>query len=391
VDWLESFSRVCEGDCTTEPERRTMQESLSLGQRLTRKRPQHQRAASAVICWVFVTAALLPHWNEDARADETGKASLAEADHLLNEGKPQEAISLLLPLLEKQPVTPGVEARLGKAYYEARDLASATLHLGEAVKQNPEDWEATQLLAITCFGTGDLQQASALLLKVIPHLTEGQADAEHLLGLCYLRLQDFDHARRAFAKMFAAAPDNAMAYFILAKMMVGQHMEDAAVPQLAKALEMEPRLAMAHFLLGEIDLTRGDNREALSELQKELEVNPSVWLVYWRMGDAYMRLQRYGEAEQALKQALWLNDSFTGGYLMLGEIELEKNEPDVARGFLERAVKLDPQNPYGHYFLGRAYQKLGKLDEANREFELQKVMRNSKYEDGLLPSRSTKQ
>jgi Tfp pilus assembly protein PilF len=74
---------------------------------------------------------------------------------------------------------------------------------------------------------------------------------------------------------------------------------------------------------------------------------------------------------------------------MLGEIELQKDEPDLARGFLEHAVKLDPQNSYGHYFLGRAYQKLGRLDEANREFELQKAMRNSKYEDGSLPPHST--
>jgi tetratricopeptide (TPR) repeat protein len=359
--------------------------SFSLGKRSTQQRHRCQRAAGALLYCVFVTASLFQCWSEDTGGDGPDKAPLAEADHLLKLGKPQQAISLLLPLAEKQPVIPGVEGRLGKAYYENRDLSSATLHLGQAVKQNPEDWEATQLLAITSFGTGNLRQAATLLLKVIPHLTEGQADAAHLLGICYLRLQDFDNARGAFAKLFSVGADSAMAYFTLGKMMVGQHMDDAAVPQLEKALEVEPHLAMAHFLLGEIDLTRGDNAKAISEFQKELEGNPSVWLVYWRLGDAYMRLQRYGDAEQALKQALWLNDSFTGAYLMLGEIELQKDEPDLAREFLERALKLDPQNSYSHYFLGRAYQKLGMLDEANREFELQKAMRNSKYEDGSLP------
>jgi tetratricopeptide (TPR) repeat protein len=57
---------------------------------------------------------------------------------------------------------------------------------------------------------------------------------------------------------------------------------------------------------------------------------------------------------------------------MLGEIELQKGDPELARGFLERAVKLDPQNYYAHYALGRSYQKLGRTDDANREFTLQR-------------------
>jgi tetratricopeptide (TPR) repeat protein len=92
-----------------------------------------------------------------------------------------------------------------------------------------------------------------------------------------------------------------------------------------------------------------------------------------------MRLHRYDEAEKALKQALWLNESFSGSYLMLGEIELQKGDPELARGFLERAIKVDPQNYYAHYALGRAYQKLGRTTEANREFALQHTLRTEKH------------
>jgi tetratricopeptide (TPR) repeat protein len=364
--------------------------SLRMGMRFRKMRRRCPHAIRALaLCCGFVLATASSCRGQENPPEGGDKSALAEADRLLKQGEAQKAIELLLPLTDKQSSAPGVEGRLGKAYYETRDLPLALQHLSNAVKQDSEDWESTQLLAITSFGLGDCRQAASLLLKVIPHLTEGQADAARLLGLCYLRLQEFENARGAFATMFGVTPDGPMAYFLLGKMMVNQHMDDAAVPELQKALELDPHLAMARFILGEIDLTRSDAAKALSEFKKELEVNPSVWLVYWRLGDAYMRLQRYDEAEQALKQALWLNDSFTGGYLMLGEIELDKDEPNLARGFLERAVKLDPQNSYGHYFLGRAYQKLGKLDEANREFELQKAMRNSKYE-GDSPSQTSK-
>lgn len=337
----------------------------------------HRAFCSAALLSLCIIATV-PRSSQAQASHPASAAPLAEVDRLIKEGHPEQAISLLLPFAGKQPPVPGVDAKLGKAYYETRDLSSAIQHLEVAVKQNSDDWESTQLLAIADFGSGQVQRAASLLAAVTPHLTEGQADAEHLLGLCYMRLQDFEKARGSFASMFAVSPDSAMAHFLLGKMMVGQKMDDAAIPELQKALQLDQRLAMAHFILGEIDLTRGDSAEALAEFQQELIVNPSVWLVYWREGEAYMRLQRYGEAEQALKQALWLNDSFTGGYLMLGEIELQRDEPGLARGFLERAVKLDPQNEYAHFFLGRAYQKLGMAEQSRREFDRQKALRDAK-------------
>ena len=314
-----------------------------------------------------------------AAPDAVGQP-VSDADRFLREGHAEQAIQVLLPLSGKQPGIPGVEANLGKAYYETRDLEPAAQHLREALKQNGNDWESMQLLAIVSFGLGQVKDAESLLVAVIPHLPEGQADAQRLLGMCYLRTQDFDGARRAFARMFAVREDGAMSYFLLAKMMVGQKMDDLAVQQLNKALELDSQMQMSHFMLGEIQLTRGDSATALDEFQKELRVNPSLWLVYWREGEALMHLQRYAEAEVALKQSLWLNDSFTGGYLMLGEVELDRDDPNLARGFLERAVQLDPQNEFAHFFLGRAYQKLGMAEQARKEFEQQKALREVKQE-----------
>src|ERR1700721_4886382 len=95
-----------------------------------------------------------------------------------------------------------------------------------------------------------------------------------------------------------------------------------------------------------------------------------------------MRLKQFDQAEKALNQARWLNKSVTASYIILGEIELQKGDPELARGFLERAVKLDPQNYYAHYALGRSYQKLGRTDDANREFTLQRSLRTDKQTAG---------
>lgn len=138
---------------------------------------------------------------------------------------------------------------------------------------------------------------------------------------------------------------------------------------------------MAHFLLGEIDLYKGDSPGAVAEFNKELAVNPSIWLVYWRLGDAYVRLERYDEAETVLRQAIWLNETSSGAYILLGQVALKKNDPAAAAAYLETAVKLDPQNDYIHYFLGKAYQGLGRTADANQQFAIARQLRNNKRAD----------
>jgi tetratricopeptide (TPR) repeat protein len=319
----------------------------------------------AVTICVFGTLA----WAQDATV--TGNAA-----NLIQQGKTTEAIELLQTLPANSP---GAESLLGKAYFTSKQYQQAVTHLQLALQQTPQDWESMQLLALSYYGLGQCGSTIPLLEQVSPHLPAGQADAPYILGSCYARTQQLDKARQAFAAMFGTQPDSAMAHFMLAKMLVRLNLEDQAGPEIEKALTIDTRLPMAHFLRGEILLYQQNAPRALEEFQKELAINPSVWLVYWRLGDSYMRLHRYDEAEKALKQALWLNESFSGSYLMLGEIELQRGDPELARGFLERAIKVDPQNYYAHYALGRAYQKLGRTTEANREFALQHTLRTEKH------------
>jgi len=327
---------------------------------------------------VLLVGANLSLLGQAPTSDGSPSTNINQADNLIRQGKTTEAIALLDLLAQKKPTVAAVETLLGRAYFTSKQYQQAIFHLQRATEQKPDDWESIQLLALSYYAQGNCRETLPLLEKVSPHLPQGQADAPYILGVCYSRTQQWEQARKAFAGMFGVSPESAMAHLMLAKMLVRLQLEDKAPPEIEAALAQDPRLPMAHFLQGEIWLYKTDAQHALPEFQKELAINPSVWLVYWRLGDTYMRLKQYDEAEKALKQALWLNESFTGSYIMLGEIELQKGDPELARGFLERAVKLDPQNYYAHYALGRSYQKLGRTDDANREFTLQRSLRADK-------------
>ena len=334
---------------------------------------------------LFVLVARLGFAQESASKPQS---PIDEAAVLLNQNKPREALLLLTQISEKDPKAPGLDAKLGKAYFQLRQFSQATPHLKNAFEQNAGDLESMQLLALSFYYAGNCREALPLLEKLGPRLPANIPDAPYAIGICYVTVGELDNARKSLAQMFSVAPDSETAYLALAKLMVRQHKVEAAVPQIETALRLDPRLAMAHFLLGEIDLYQTNVQAAIGEFQKELAVNPTLWLVYWRLGDAYMRLGKYDDAESVLKKAIWLNEASPGAFVLLGEIALKKNDPALASGFLERALAIDPQSSDAHSALATAYKALGRAAEANQQLEISKKLRNEKREsekDSLLP------
>ncbi len=334
--------------------------------------------AVVIVAWCALSSG---NAQDRAPAANASKASLTEANSLLNAGKPDEALAILHELAVKDPEMPGLEAMLGKACFQSKRFPQAIEHLQTALRQKPDDPESTQLLALTYYASGNFPQALPLLEKLGPQLPKSNADGPYLLGVCYIMTQRWDDARRTFAQMFSVPPDSSMAYLMFGKILIRQRMEDLAVPQIQKALELDPRLPMAHFLLGEIDLFKKDPQGAVNEFQKEMAVNPTVWLVYWRLGDAYVQLERYDEAEKVLKEAIWLNEWSSGAYILLGQIALKKEDSGLAVGFLEHALRIDPQNYWVHYFLAKAYHNLGRTAEAAQQFEISKSLLNDRLTD----------
>lgn len=267
---------------------------------------------------------------------------------------------------------------MGKAYFQSRQFSQATPHLKAALEENPLDLQSTQLLAISFYSSGNCHEALPLLEKLGPQMPRNVLDARYLTSICYVTTNRLDKARNSLAQTFLVSPDSAMAYLMLGKLLVRQHMVENATPEIETALRLDPRLTMAHFLLGEIALYESNFQGALAEFQKELTVNPTLWLVYWRLGDTYMRLTKYNEAEKALKEAIWLNDDSPEAITLLGEIALKRNDPALAAGFFQRALSLDPRSLEAHESLAKAYKELGREFEANQQLQIAKRLRNER-------------
>ena len=293
--------------------------------------------------------------------------SLSAARKALQSGRADEAIAMLRQLASATPPETGVARELGLAYYRTGKLIPAEQAFAQAMQQDPQDIESTQLRGLTLYRLGRPAAAIPYLEKVRQWLPNANADANYVLGLCYLNSQRYDDARHSFAAQYGVPPDSGPAYLLFGNMLMHSHLPEMAAEAAAKALTLTPDLPLAHLMLGEVALFKSDPQRALDEFNRERQINPSNPAIYDRLGDTYIRLGDYQHAQEALTKAISLDTSSTGPFILIGKVLLHKEDPQTAAMYLQHAVKMDPGNYMTHTLLAQAYRALGREAEAKEE------------------------
>lgn len=296
--------------------------------------------------------------------------TLAAAHQKLEKGNPQEAITILEQLVANgKGSATGVQHELGIAYYRTGKLVSAEKAFAQAMSQDHSDLESVQMRGLSLYRLGRPADAIPFLEKVRQWTPNANADANYVLGLCYLNSQRYDEARSAFANQFGVPAGSASAYLLMGKMLMRANLPEAAAESANKALKLTPGIPLAHFLLGEVYLFKSDIARALQEFEQEREINPANPAIYDRLGDAYTRSGQYEQAQEAISKAISLDTSSTGPFIQMGKVLLRRNDPRTALMYLQHAEKMDPGNYITHTLLGQAYRSLGEEEEARKELD----------------------
>jgi len=147
---------------------------------------------------------------------------------------------------------------------------------------------------------------------------------------------------------------------------------------------MRPKFAEARFFLGTSLESAGDSAAALTEYQELIKLDPES--VYGQVGAGAVLLKqgKKDEAISVLQRAIAIDPRnfearwSLGRALMLGELYAEAAEA------LQVAVTLDPQSPDAHYQLGQALRRLGRNEEAGREFAIVEKL-NTEFRTNASP------
>jgi tetratricopeptide (TPR) repeat protein len=313
----------------------------------------------------FLLATLASAQTPPSSADQ-----MTQAQDYLKHGRNQDALPILEKLNESTPPIKGVAHDLGLVYYRTGKLAEAQKAFAKAALEDPSDKEAVQMQGLTLYRMGQPAAAIPYLEQVRQWTPNSEADANYVLGLCYMNARRYDDARKAFAEQYQVAPDSGAAYLLLGNMLMNANLPELAADAARKALQATPNLPLAHFMLGEVALFKSDVDSATSEFEAERALNPGYAPVYDRLGDVFSRVGKYQEAQEALMKAISLDTSRTGPFILMGKVMLRRSDPQSATLYLKHAEKMDPSNYITHTLLGQAYRATGHEDEAKQEFEM---------------------
>lgn len=123
--------------------------------------------------------------------------------------------------------------------------------------------------------------------------------------------------------------------------------------------------------LGALTWRQGHNYKDVETLWRNtLATNPSAWLAHFNLGE---ELRRKGDVDGALacvRQALKLKPDDYQIHYHLGQLLLTRGRVPLAQKHLAEAVELLPKFPRGHFLLGVALERLGRDEEADREYDI---------------------
>ncbi|HLG14826.1 MAG TPA: fused MFS/spermidine synthase [Blastocatellia bacterium] len=153
-----------------------------------------------------------------------------------------------------------------------------------------------------------------------------------------------------------------------------------ATPYLDLALQAEPASARAHHLRGLAYQAAGDHARAALEYRKalpDLQYTRSIWTFYLNFGTALDAEGLYEEAREMLEEYARLVPRDPDGHYLLGAVLEKLAERTVDEALTRRAIEelklglgIKPGHATSHYYLSKAYRRLGLFDQADAEFEM---------------------
>jgi Tfp pilus assembly protein PilF len=180
-----------------------------------------------------------------------------------------------------------------------------------APKVVPKSMEAKMMYsqAMTYFDRGQLEEAEKKLIQVAS-LDSDFCEADHRLGLIYLKQEQYGKAEAIFNKLISQNGDDAVFYSNLGRALYGQSKMEEALAAYLKAVELDPSRAGRFVSAAEI----------------------------------YRQLENEEKAQKMYKKALELDPSNIDYLLTFAHFLIEDKKFSQAKFYLEKVLKLQPDN-----------------------------------------------
>ena len=245
----------------------------------------------------------------------------------------QEALQEYKAALRLDPKLKPVLLNIGIAHFRRSEYESAIDSFKRFLQVSPKHAQATQLTALALVELGRDEEA-----------------------LTYLE-----------PALEAAPNDPALLYALgLASLRLRKPMVSGVIKTLA---ELPGGLAVSYLLQGQANLANFQFEKAIEDLEQSAKLNPNLPRLHYSLGVAYFKVTRYEDSRIALQTALKRAPNDVSGLCYLASIDEKEGKLDDARRRLNRALLLEPASADANWLLGKVLLAQGKAAEALKPLE----------------------
>lgn len=254
----------------------------------------------------------------------------------------------------------------GNALRQLQRFANAEADYRRAVTINPsyaEAWNNLGSVLRDLERPAEAEQAYRRALSLKPRYVE----AMNNLILALKDLERYDEGLKAAEQVLALQANNADTLAYAAAIHVEKKNPAAAFDLLKRSLTLAPNKPEAINVLGRAYLEAGEPEKAIEAYRRAGALKPGNADPHNNMGNAFRELGRFDEAVASFEKALRINPASSGTYLNLADVKKFRSNGDEHLAAMERlqaAAATDSKRMHLSYALGKAYDDLGRSDEA---------------------------
>lgn len=236
---------------------------------------------------------------------------------------------------------------------------------GAGVQANDE----TVLLqsAGTFFNSGQFKKAALSLEKVL-RINPDNFDATNALAIANANLGKADEALVLFEKTTFLRPDDAVAHYNYARSLQEKGDLDKAVDSYRRSVDLDPQNAAGLVNLGNLLHKKGD-LSAHGFLRRAIEIDGNFLEAHLSLGSLLKDREQFDQAADSFSRVLAINPNVPEAVVGLASVSAKMGQLEQAASGYLKALSSTPGDPGLHYNYATLLQKLGHLDQAIVSFQ----------------------
>ena len=255
----------------------------------------------------------------------------------------------------------------GYGLQRSGQLDQAEARYREALRQDPGNFHALNLLGVICINTDRAAEAADLITAAVEQ-DPGDAEALANLGLAQKDLKQFTEAGASLQRAIRLNPHNPVTHNNLGNVQAALGDFKAAVEAYRNALRLDPDYAecLSNLAAALKEVRQYDG--ALAAADRAIELRPDFAEAHNNRGEILFKQARFSEAAESYGAAVDHRQNYVAAMINLSSARKECGDVDAAREILDDVLRRNPDSPRAHNSLGVLLEQLGRGDDAAKRF-----------------------